>query len=163
MLLQGYMQFTPPCYCETPDEYFYYSQGLEPPYDPFDGVKARNVVAATTAAATAAATVQGEQGGRESTTATDAAPAVATAGAATTAAAGSASSINGGKPSDKLPFREFGTCLSQPNCTGGVPWTAQHSVRTLGGLKHSRCFVFHSLSCLNIRRESFEEILIFGR
>ena len=117
------MQFTPPCYCETQDEYYYYSQGLEPPYDPFDGVDAVNVSA--TAASTAAAATTA-QGGQEAATVASDATAASSAPAASAIAASASAPSHG---SDKLPFREFGTCLTQPKCTGGVPWTAQHSVR----------------------------------
>jgi hypothetical protein len=34
---------------------------------------------------------------------------------------------------DKLPFREFGTCFSQPHCAGGSPWTGQVAMPTMAG------------------------------
>jgi spore maturation protein SpmB len=31
----------------------------------------------------------------------------------------------------KLPYRQFGTCTTQANCTGGVPWTGLHAMPIL--------------------------------
>jgi hypothetical protein len=121
---QGYLQFLPPCYCETPDEYYYYAQGLTPPYDPFDfplesplgdgSGKARPNGARSAAAAAAEAVTKGE----------------------------------------KLSFREFGTCLSAPNCSGGVPWTAQHAVPLFVSLPLHLFINTHIRACVQTCRHS---------
>ena len=32
---------------------------------------------------------------------------------------------------DEYGYLQYGTCLSYPNCTGGVPWTEQFSMLSM--------------------------------